>query len=82
MFAPPANKARMLFTLWPRASKGGTLTIYRSAAAIHQFYPEISEEDARTALGEDGEALLARDEIPAFADSLRALFGGQTSLEQ
>jgi hypothetical protein len=77
MFAPRANLTRMLFTIWPQAGRGGLVSIYRWASAITEFFPDIEEAAARSALGEDGYGLLERDDVPGFLQALRELFAGR-----
>lgn len=74
MIAPPTNRTRMLFTVWPQAAKaGGRLSIYRWAPAIAEFFPVIDEAVARDQLGPDGFGVLERDAVPAFIETLRSL---------
>jgi Protein of unknown function DUF262/Protein of unknown function (DUF1524) len=75
MIAPPRNKGRMLFTVWPQASTtGGRLSIYRWAPAITEFFPSIDEARARDRLGPDGYGILERADLDPFLVELRALF--------
>jgi hypothetical protein len=74
MVAPPSNRTRMLFTVWPQASNvGGRLSIYRWAPAIAEFFPSIEEATAREVLGPDGFGALEREDVPSFISTLRAL---------
>jgi hypothetical protein len=74
MIAPPSNRTRMLFTVWPQASNaGGRLSIYRWAPAIAEFFPSIDEATAREVLGPDGFGVLEREDSPAFIEAVRHL---------
>lgn len=76
MVAPPSNRTRMLFTVWPQASNaGGRLSIYRWAQAIAEFFPAIEESAAREALGPDGFGVLEREDVAPFIDTLQSLIG-------
>ena len=75
MIAPPANRTRMLFTVWPQSTRdGGRFSIYRWAPAIAEFFPSISERAAREMLGPDGFGELFQPMSQAFCDRLRSLF--------
>jgi hypothetical protein len=78
MIAPRAKRTRMLFTVWPQASRGGRLSIYRWAPAIAEFFPGIDEGAARDALGPDGFGILDREDVPGFLVRLRGLLGQAT----
>ncbi len=64
MIAPPQHGGRMLVTVWPEAAEGGSFWIERSPSKFHEFFPEISEERAREAIGE-GVGVLSRAEFGA-----------------
>ena len=81
MVAPRANRGRMLFTVWPQTSHGGRLSIYRWAQAIAEFFPTISEEAARAALGSDGYGVLERGDVTEFLSRLRELLTDATQGE-
>lgn len=73
MFAPPVNRTRMLFTVWPQSAGGGSFNIYRWARAVADFY-ETTEEDARAALGPDGLGVLERSAVPGFVRAVATMF--------
>jgi hypothetical protein len=76
MIAPPANRTRMLFTVWPQSGRDGSrFSIYRWAPAIAEFFPSINEETARDTLGPDGFGVLLPGDVGMFLARLRILFG-------
>jgi Protein of unknown function DUF262 len=79
MVTPPGMRNRMLFTVHPQAGDVGSFSIYRWAPAISEFYPAITEEQAREALGPDGFGSLPRSDVAVFIDRLRHLFAGQVA---
>jgi hypothetical protein len=81
MITPRNNKTRMLFTIWPRRSEGGSFDIYRSSKSVVEFFPSISEEKALT-LGKNGSDTLKLNDIPAFIRRLRQLFQNKSEGEK
>jgi hypothetical protein len=73
MFAPPANRTRMLFTVWPQSAGGGSFNIYRWARALADFY-DTTEEGARAVLGPDGLGVLERSDVPGFVRAVGTMF--------
>jgi len=76
MIAPPQHGGMMLVTVWPKAAEGGSFWIERSPSQFHDFFPEISEERAREAIGAEGGGVLSRAELVATMAKLRQLFVG------
>jgi hypothetical protein len=76
MLTPPQHHAMMLVTVWPEAAEGGSFWIERSPSRFHKFFPEISEERAREAIGAEGPGALSRVEFSATMPKLRQLFAG------
>lgn len=76
MIAPPQHGGRMLVTVWPEAAEGGSFSIARSPSKFHEFFPEISEDRAREAIGAEGGGVLSRAELGATMAKLRQLFVG------
>jgi hypothetical protein len=72
MYAPPSKKTRVLFTVWAKPSSG-LLWLYVSPKAIAEFYP-ISEEEAKSYLGEDGYRKFNSSETKQFIEKLNQLF--------
>jgi hypothetical protein len=70
MFTAPANRTRMLFTVWPetRATR-----MWVSADAFEQFFPEISADEARRQLGPDGKRDLDQTAAREFIAGLERL---------
>lgn len=73
MFAPPANKARCLFTIWTQPTRNGLAQVYAGAEALAEFYP-ISEELADEYLGSSGDRNMSIDDIKAYVSGLDKLF--------
>lgn len=74
MFTPDTVKTRMLFTLWPK--RGGRFEIARDASAVAEFFPQVSADAARAALGPDGVHMMERADVESLVQSLRRLLGG------
>jgi len=72
MYAPPSKRTRMLFTVWAKPSSG-LLKLYVSPKAIAEFYP-ISEEEAKSYVGEDGYRKFNSSEAKQFAEKIHQLF--------
>jgi hypothetical protein len=72
MFTPPTNRTRMLFTIW--TNRGGS-SVYTSSEAFEQFYPDISAEQARQHLGQDGDHPLDKHSATDFLSRLEQLLG-------
>lgn len=68
MFAPPANKTRMLWTCWVKGDSDG-MRMYPSAEAFAQFCP-VNEEEAWGFLGPDGWRHVRTGEAEAIAHGL------------
>lgn len=73
MFTPLSNRTRMLFTLWPQNTNGGSFNIFRSSEAIVEFFPHINKEKALI-LGQDGIGSLQLVDIAKFLEHLEQLF--------
>ena len=50
MFAPPANRTRALFTVWPRM---GGMRMWVSADTFEEFFGDISADEARRQVRQD-----------------------------
>lgn len=72
MYTSPANRSRMLFTVWskPTAHK---MKLYVSPKAFAEFYP-VSQEEATVIFGEDGWREIDDSQIEQFLNSLRMFF--------
>lgn len=63
----------MLFTVWPQTGESGRFSIYRWAPAVTEFFPAVTEDQAREALGPDGYGILEREEVAGFVGALKDL---------
>lgn len=71
MFTPPANRTRMLFTVWPETD---ALHMWMSADAFEEFFPGISADEARRQLGPaDEDRLLDATATREFIAALERL---------
>jgi hypothetical protein len=73
MYTPPSNRARTLFTapVWTRAD--GLQQLYVAPEAFPEFYP-VSEEDAKSLLGQEGTRPMTLEGIELFVTNLDRLF--------
>jgi Holliday junction resolvase-like predicted endonuclease len=71
MFAPPANKTRMLFTIWTD-KRGAWLDTAHEA--FEEFFPEVSTDQALHRLGPERRRQLDQDGAASFLAGLENLF--------
>jgi hypothetical protein len=76
MITPPQHHGRTLVAVWPEAAEGGSFWIVRSPSTFQEFFPEISEERVREAIGAEDGGVLSRAELGAITAQLRQLFVG------
>jgi hypothetical protein len=76
MFTAPANKTRMLFTIWTEPER---TRMYTSSETFEEFFPEIWAEQARHHLGPDGSRKLDQESAAKFLSGLEHLLAGPQS---
>lgn len=72
MYTPPANRNRMLFTVWVRPQDPGLLSIYVGCEAFSEFYP-VNPSEVATYLGPDGWRFLSESEAHEVVQGLNLL---------
>lgn len=72
MYAPPANKSRVLICAWVRPRQG-KLSIYLAATAFAEFYPVRTQEVVHR-LGHNRYSSLGMEDLKIFIRDLDALF--------
>jgi len=75
MYSPQENRTLMLFTVWVRGKRPGTVKIYIGPDAFAQFYP-VSEEDVVRLLGSEGWHEMDQQAAEQFMIGLDQLFSG------
>lgn len=73
MYTAPANRTRMLFTVWINSKTGGGPLVWISPEAFAEFYP-LTEEEAASILGPRGERTMTYADMEAFLANLDRLF--------
>ncbi len=73
MVTPPANRSRMLFTVWSQPKSHGWLKLYVGPSAFAEFYP-LSESFVVELLGPDGWREMDYQGVLEFISQLNRLF--------
>ena len=74
MYTSPANRSRMLFTVWANAKADRSLKTYIGPAAFAEFYP-VTEETVIEILGvKDGYKDMTSQDVEMFLANLNRLF--------
>lgn len=72
MYTPPANRNRMLYTVWIQTQDPGLLSIYVGCEAFSEFYP-VEPSEVETHLGPEGWRLISEAEAEEFVQGLNQL---------
>lgn len=74
MLAPQRNKSRCLLTVWAVPADGRT-SVYVAPTAFAEFY-DVSLDQAKAKLGEDGWRKLTSEEVTQLVADMDSLFAG------
>ena len=76
MLAPPRHRGCALITVWPASRPDGRVKVYLSPEMFAEFYPPVTEDQVRAALGhQGGSRMLEAMDIETIANGLPGLLG-------
>lgn len=73
MYTAPANRTRMLFTVWIRSNASEGPSVWIAPDMFAEYYP-VTEEEATSILGPRGQRTMNHTDVEAFLENLDRLF--------